>query len=68
MVAKADTSDRESQGLLMGKGASLRSSGIAFLECVGAVVVVVGGGAKTGLHLPGGQTWEALRALYPEPT
>lgn len=26
-----------------------------------------GKSAKTGLHLPGGQTWEALRALYPEP-
>lgn len=55
--------------LLMGKGTSLRGSGIAFPECVGARRGAESRGkrAKTGLHLPGGQTWEALRALYPEP-
>lgn len=57
--------------LLMGKEASLRSSGIAFPECVDMGVEdgteSRGKSAKTGLHLPGGQTWEALRALYPEP-
>lgn len=53
--------------LLMGKGTSLRGSGIAFPECGSGEPGGGGGGAKTGLHLPGGQTWEALRALYPEP-
>lgn len=60
---------------LMRKANSLRGSRIAFLVCVcvpargsggGGGGAHRGGGEEIGQLLPCGETWEAVRALYPE--